>query len=923
MSDGIKSVYEIFLKKFKNYTKIQERALPIIEKGHNCVIIAPTGAGKTEAAMLPVIDMIAKQEGQSGIIALYITPLKALNRDTIKRLEQFCAEVGVSISVRHGDTSIEERARQSRRAPMILITTPETFQSILPTKGLRPALKNVKAVVVDEIHELYYNKRGAQLSIGLERLEEIAPNFQRIGISATIGDTEMVKRFLCGKRECKEASVDENKRMMLSVEVPKEPDKRLSEMAEKFGLDQEALARLNAIAFHIKESKSTLIFANTRQVVEALGSRLLYINSIENFGGIGVHHSSISTEERVKMEDSFKTGTLKSLIATSSLELGIDVGNVDLVVQYGSPRQALRLVQRVGRSGHTEKGVAKGIIIAANMVEAIESVAVCSNVNSGKLEKFNMQSGALDVLANQICGIALDKWNTNIDEIYTIVKRSYLYKDLEPKKLTEMLNFMAEHSMIGFDDFAVLSGPTTRMYYYSHLSVIPDVRRFKVKNIIGNKIISSLDEGFVVTSLEENAVFITKGLPWKVVSIDEDTVSVEPSTDLEAAVPDWSGESMPVSYDVSKEVFELLNNEQKMASLGYLGKEYLQGIREALEKQRGFFMPSAKKTIIEQGEDYKIVYTGLGTLAGEGFARLLAHSIMQRTGKAVNMRSSPYMIFLELPRKLDLSHQIKLVSQGNLELHLKEALKDSELFRYKLITVAKLFGIVERGAALSKHLAKKLQATLTGTPVYEETMRELMHNYFDVNTLRKFLGEISSNKVKVEIIDAVSLTPLSKLILESAYRTKELIMPLIPSAEVINSFSSHLLSKSMKMICTYCGFNFTRRLSELKDAKVNCPSCNSPLIAPYRDEYVEIVKKRKEGKKLTRSEQETLKEMLRQASLFDSYGGKAAIALSTYGVGPRNAARVLMMLRPDEKLFYLDLIEAQKNFIKNKKYWAH
>ncbi len=235
------------MDRYKGYTEIQKVAIPIIKRGDNCIVIAATGAGKTEAAVLPLIEKVLDTD-KVGIKILYITPLRALNRDMVKRLEGLCNQIGITIAVRHGDTKASERSKQARHAPIFLITTPETLQSILPTKTIGAALRNVKAVVVDEIHELYYNKRGAQLSLALERLEELAPNFQRIGISATVGDSQLVKNFLCDERECKIAKVDTNKAIEVHVELPKFYDSKLKPLEEKFGLNDESLARLDKIS---------------------------------------------------------------------------------------------------------------------------------------------------------------------------------------------------------------------------------------------------------------------------------------------------------------------------------------------------------------------------------------------------------------------------------------------------------------------------------------------------------------------------------------------------------------------------------------------------------------------------------------------------------------------------------------------------
>jgi ATP-dependent Lhr-like helicase len=783
------------------------------------------------------------------------------------------------------------------------------------------ALRNVKAVVVDEIHELYHTKRGAQLSLALERLEEIAPGFQRVGISATIGHAESVQHFLCNKSECKIAMTGGAKDMDVRIEMPKGYDRRLKSMEEKFGLDDSALARLDLISKSIANSKSALIFANTRQVVEALGSRLLYLNGIEPFGGIGVHHSSLNKNDRIAIENSFKNGEIKSIIATSSLELGIDIGSIDLVIQYGSPRQAVRLVQRVGRSGHTQKGVSKGLIIPTNTVEAIESLAVRKQALEGHLERFSMQTNALDVLANQVCGIALDKGTLSFNELQGIVRRSYLYSTLEPEALRRLLEFMGKQRLIGFDGSNVTSGPRTRMYYYDHLSVIPDTKRFLVKSVVENRVISTLDERFVANEVDEGSVFITKGLPWKVISIDENVISVEPSMELEAAVPDWTGEDIPVSHSTAQMSFEMLSHG---AGAGAGADSWTRDqIGKFSETQAKLFLPSKDVLFIEVLEGYKVLYTGLGTQANEALVRLLAGMFSARTGNSVNVKASPYLVFLELPRSVDIEHALKLLRPESLEQELRRMITSTELFRYQFVVVAKLLGVIDRDASVSRSLARRLMSVMEGTPIHEEAIRVLMNNYLDAGTLKAFLEGLRSGKIRITNIHSDSASPFAKAVLSSAYYTKELIAPLTPNSELVESFSRFVLGKDIKLLCTYCGFNFTRKLSEIKDSeRITCPSCQSPMLSVYDDTYKAVVDKTIKGIRLRGAEIELMREAIRYASLFSAYGGKAAVALSVYGVGYRTAARTLMMLKHEERSFFMDLLEAQKNFIRTKKYWS-
>ena len=341
------SPYELFLTKFKEFTEIQKLAIGPIERGENCVITAPTGSGKTEAAILPVLKRISEESDKNGVRAIYVTPLRALNRDLIKRLEWLGSELGISIAVRHGDTSQGERRKQMLNPPQMLITTPETIQNLLLSKKIRSSLANLRVVIVDELHELYYNKRGAQLSTVMERLEELAKGYQRVGISATIGDIGEASRFLFNERPHRLIASTLKKQTEITIEMPVRPESDDKEFRLSFGLDLQAYARIIRVSQLIRDSRAAIVFANTRQAVESLGSKLIRLGKTGGFGRVGIHHSSIDREERITIENEFKNGEIKAIIATSSLELGIDIGRIDMVVQYGSPRQAGRLLQRV------------------------------------------------------------------------------------------------------------------------------------------------------------------------------------------------------------------------------------------------------------------------------------------------------------------------------------------------------------------------------------------------------------------------------------------------------------------------------------------------------------------------------------------------------------------------------------------------
>ncbi len=883
------------------------------------MIVAPTGHGKTEAALLPILDRVSKSGGE-GIKLVYITPLRALNRDMMKRLEVLCGHLGLRVGVRHGDTPQGERKRQSTDPPDVIVTTPETLQSMLINPSFRKAFESLLAVVVDEVHELYNVKRGAQLSVGLERLAEVK-DCQRIGISATVGDPDLLGRYLCGKRPFKVAQSDIRRRLKLEVVMPQHHSGNVSGFIKKFNLDDQSAARLERILSLVSDHKRTLIFGNTRRVVELVGSRLVHMDKELGFGGIGVHHSSLDRNERIRIEEAFRNGSIKSIIATSSLELGIDIGAIDLVVQYASPRQALRLAQRAGRSGHHVEAVPKGVIIALNPIDAIEALAVCTEVADGTFEVMKPHYGALDVLANQICGIALDTGGTDIKTIKSVISGSLIYAAIKDDELSDLLSFMTEQHMIGFDGNIVTVGKRTKMYYYGHLSVITDVRKFTVRNFIDNKIISLLDERFVAENIDEGAVFITKGLPWKVVSIENDVVHVEPSTDLEASVPDWVGEDIPVSSGVAAGVLRTVSGG--LDANGFVGGDDAKMIRVFLMEAAEDYKINERSCVIEAFGEYSAVYSWLGTSGNETLAKLISYKVSQMFNRQAAVKTTPYMLLIEGCSTEEVVKVLRGMRSGSIRGEIMKALPDTEVFRYRFIAVMKVFGIIDRDASISKSMAGRLISLMRGRPPYNEAIREVMDNYFDVDGVERFVEALQNSTIRIVLHERESPSKLTKEILNYSYGAKELITPLAPNSEIVKSFIDSIMKKETTLMCTYCGFSFSRSLKELASIdRIECESCKSPLISVYKDEFREALEKRKANKKRSKKEMEIYDEMVRYSNLISGYGPKAVIALSVYGIGLATAARALMMRRKDEKSFFIDLIEAQRNFIRTKKYWS-
>ncbi|PSP17615.1 helicase, partial [Halobacteriales archaeon QH_10_67_13] len=518
-------------------TEPQRRAIGPLAAGHDGLVVAPTGSGKTETAMLPVFDALAGGEA-FGIRALYVTPLRALNRDMRDRLEWWGETLGLEIAIRHGDTSDYQRRKQAEDPPDVLVTTPETLQALFTGKKLRRALEDVEHVVVDEVHELAVSKRGAQLAVALERLRERAGPVQRIGLSATVGDPEEVAGLLTGDRPCEIIEVDVGGRLEIDVRRPTvtDDDERL---ARELVTDPEIASHVRAIDELVAAHKATLVFVNTRQTAEALGSRLREYGT-----DIGIHHGSLARETRVEVESQFKNGELAALVCTSSMELGIDVGHVDHVIQYNSPRQVTRLLQRVGRAGHREGEPSRGTIVAGHPDDVLESAVIARRARAGQVEPVAVHHGSLDTVANQIAGLVMGRGELSARQAYELLTRAYPFVDLDEGQFKTIVRELADNDIVWLDHEAdrLEKRRGTWEYFYRNLSMIPDETTYDVEDVASGSQIGTLDERFVVNFATPGEVFIQSGEMWRISEVDEEDerVTVSPIEDPAGEVPSWT-----------------------------------------------------------------------------------------------------------------------------------------------------------------------------------------------------------------------------------------------------------------------------------------------------------------------------------------------------------------------------------------------
>jgi len=910
---------ELAKKRFVKPTDIQEKAIPEILKGKNVLVFAATGLGKTEACMLPIFNKLISDKHEK-ISTIYITPLKSLNRDMFDRLFWWSDRLGLEISIRHGDTVQKERTEQREMPPDILITTPETLQAILPGKKMKKHLSNVKYVIIDEVHELVSNKRGIQLSLGLERLKQISGKFQVIALSATIGSESKVANYIGNAMIIKS---DANRDIEVNIRLPT-PVKEHEKLEERLFIDKYCIARLMEIVNLIKKYNSVLVFTNTRQTAEVLSSRL---REFDKEIRQDVHHGSLSKEARVESERKFKNQELRALIATSSLELGLDIGAIDLVIQYLSPRQVTKLIQRVGRSRHSVGENSYGILLS-DEEGLFESAIINGYLKQKKLEETKIHENALDVLAHQIIGLTIDKYDITVNEIFQIVKNSYSYRNLKIEKLNEVLNFLSKLGLMFVEPVTtkVKRRKSSWQYYYENLSTIPDTHQYRIINAVTNEPIGLLDELFVAEHCETGNTFICKGRAWKTVQIEKNMVIVEPVADIESAIPSWEGELIPVPFEISTAVGELrrlIKNKEitkdEIIKKFNVDEQSINKMENIINKQKRYFVPDDKNILIETYQDFIIFHSCFGSLVNETIGRYVGTLLNLKYGVSLQMKTNPYSIIFKTIGKPDDIKEI-LENTKNVETTIIESLENSSLFKWRFIQVAKRFGVITKNAYFDKININKIISLYKDSPVYEETKREIFFEKLDIKNAMKVFNDIKNETIKIKINKGLS--PMGKQNL--LYQFSEFLAPKEPTTEIFKAFKRRLLNTSVILICMNCGKFYLTRKVERVENEPECVLCSSRLIGVInKNAYplLKIVKDKFKGKKLSKAEEKEYTTIRRTADLTITYGKKAVICLAGHGIGPETATRILARLPKDEKQLLKYIFEAEKLFTRTHKYW--
>ena len=641
-----------FTDRFDAPTPAQAAGWPEIRRGGHALIAAPTGSGKTLAAFLTAIDGLARQGADLAdeISVVYISPLKALGNDVQRNLELPLSEMkeldesfpDIRVFARSGDTTPSKRAAMKRRPPQILVTTPESLYILLGSESGAAMLSKVKTVIVDEIHALFGDKRGSHLALSLERLEDLSGPFQRVGLSATQKPIAAVGEFLVGSgRECRCIDIGHQRELDLEIVLP---DSELTAVCS-----HEVWAEIyDKMAAMIEARRSTLVFTNTRKLAERIAARLAARMGED---AVGCHHSSLSKDIRLRAEERLKAGKLRALVATASLELGIDVGEIDLVIQTGTPRKIATLIQRVGRSGHGVGKLPVGRIFPLTRDELVEAAALVQALEQGELDRIRPPEGPLDILAQQlVAAVVTRSWDE--DELFARVRRAHPYRDLPREDFDAVvaLHDRGRRALIHRDGVGnrLLATRRARLVAISSGGAIPDRADYRVVLEPDGTTVGSLDEDFAVES-SVGDVFQLGGASWQVVKVEPGVVRVADAHGAPPSLPFWFGEAPGRSAELSRALGDLRESFEDDGSsvAGEIGR-YLAEAKESLG-----VLPSTRRVVLERffdetGGSQIVLHAPFGSRVNRAWGLALRKRFCRRFGFELQAAANDDAVLISL-----------------------------------------------------------------------------------------------------------------------------------------------------------------------------------------------------------------------------------------------------------------------------------
>ena len=921
-------------------TEIQRLAFDALAGDDDALLISPTGTGKTEAALLPVLSR-RLADGWPPIGVLYVTPLRALNRDLEHRLVALAGEVGLTAAVRHGDTSASARLAQSRRPPDLLITTPETLQILLVGRRLRESLRRARVVVIDEVHELVGSDRGAQLALTLERLDALAGmRLRRIGLSATVGNPEEVARFLAPAPRSVRVLVAASRRpLVLTARRPVEPPEALPpERVAELRADPELLVGLRATEAEIREHRTTLVFVNTRRTAEGLAARL---QRLAPDLPIAVHHGSLSREVREEAERAFRDGRLRALVATSSLELGIDIGAVDHVVQFGSPHQVGRLVQRVGRSGHRLDRTIHGTVLALDDDDLEEAAVLARRADAGEVEPVGWRTRNRLAAAQQVVAELRAEGTVDRARMIATFRGAVPVRDLTDAEWEELLAYLADLALAREAGTSLTSGRGTLARFYASLSLIPDERTYRLRDLATRRVIGTLDERFVLTQIlaQPEEIFLLHGRTWKVVEHRDGELLVEGVQEL-GQEPRWAGEDLPVPFEVAQEIGRLRRDGGFAAYPIPLDDQRRLELRRQDGLASGSLATDRRVTVTPNGR--LVVYGAcFGTRTNETLALAVAGLLTSRLGSRVEVAAvEPTWFVLELPIAVEPSALLDAFRLEPAALEpLVERLVPSGLdYRWVFLTVARKLGVVPPSAdPRDLRSLEPLLAESRTTPLGQEVLEKTLHDRYDLEHARAVLGGVRDGTIEVAL---TARSPVSDAPLE---RLRWRAVPDRPPPTLLRAIRERLERESLVLVCLRCGF--TRRTTALQYREAGgsrcliCRGSLSAVLSARREaevlrlaRYAKAKRAAEKGpapggrpRRRTRAIPPETENLVRagytSAELVAHHGERALLALAARGVGPETARRLLAHAYRDDDAFLTELLRAERAYARTRAFW--
>jgi ATP-dependent Lhr-like helicase len=806
-------------------TEPQIRGWPLIRAGKDVLIAAPTGSGKTLTAFLACLDALFR-EGAAGTLTdetqvIYVSPLKALGNDVQKNLllplEQLRARAEASgfelpdirVMVRTGDTPASERAAMIKKPPHILITTPESLYLYLTAGKSRETMRSVKTVVVDEIHALARDKRGSHFALSLERLKTLtgrAP--QLIGLSATTRPLDRLARYLTADRPCEVVQVGHQRAWQLWVETPEDE----LTAAPTHEMWAQLYDRIQALS---NEHRTMLIFSNTRRLAERVAHDLGERMGHEK---VAAHHGSMSRELRLKAEERLKSGHLKIMVATASLELGLDVGSIDLVVQLGSPRNIAVMLQRLGRSGHHKSAVSKGLLFALTRDELVECTALLSAIHRGALDAVRMPDKPLDVLVQQVVAeVAAREWPE--DELFEVFKRAMPYQALRKEEWEQVLHLASEgvathrgRSRVHLhrDRVNGILRPRAgaRLMALQNGGAIPDLFSYAVKEEPENKIVGSVDEDFAIDSMAGD-VFVLGTTSWRIRRVSGGEVLVENAHGQPPSIPFWNGEAPARTDELSAEVARVreevlartdamawLVNELKLpAHAADLVVRYVKAGAAALTA-----VPSQQAVVAERffddgGGMQLLIHAPFGARINRAWGLALRKSFCRTFDFELQAAASDDGILLSLSEQhsFPLMDIFDFVSPKTAEKVLTQAVLQAPMFGTRFrwaasraLALSRLMKGKKVPPQLQRMRAEDLIAAVfpeqlgcqdnhggaeiepPDHPLVNETMKDCLRDLMDIDGLVQVLTKLKSGEIKKVAVDLPEPSVFSHALLNSA-----------------------------------------------------------------------------------------------------------------------------------------------------------